>query len=230
MALIAWFGMLESGVHATIAGVAIGLLTPARPLYDNIEFDQTARRILDYYPADSPEPGFGELVEHEARLLADVARESIAPLSRLEHSLQGWSSFLIIPIFALANAGVRLTGIDIGEAATSSVALGVIVGLVVGKTFGVTLFAWLAVALGWGVLPRMTTWRHVTGTAMLAGIGFTVALFIAELAWRDPGLIAVAKIGIFIASIVAGVAGYLVLRGSPEISREAPAEPARQVV
>ena len=230
MALIAWFGLLESGVHATIAGVAIGLLTPARPLYDGVEFDSTARRILDYYPAESTEPRFYELVEHEARLLSDVARESIAPLSRLEHSLQSWSSFLIIPLFALANAGVRLVGVDLAGAATSAVAVGVALGLVVGKTVGVSLFAWLAVVLGWGVLPSNTTWRHVVGSAMLAGIGFTVALFIAELAYTDPGITDLAKIGIFIGSIVAGIAGYLFLRGAPQIEQETLVESARESV
>lgn len=215
VAIIAWFGFLESGVHATIAGVALGLLTPARPLYDNVEFDRTTRRILDYYPAQSEEPRFHELVEHEARLLVDVARESVAPLSRLEHALHNWSSFVIIPVFALANAGVRLVGIDIGQAATSKVALGVAVGLLVGKTVGVSLFAWLAVQLGWGILPRDVTWRHIIGTAILSGIGFTVALFIAELAYVDPELTGLAKIGIFMGSIAAGFLGYLFLRREP---------------
>ncbi len=225
VAIVAWFGFLESGVHATIAGVAIGLLTPARPLYSGVEFDRTARRILDYYPAESDEPQFYELVEHEARLLADVARESIAPLSRLEHALQNWSSFVIIPIFALANAGVRLVGIDVGAAATSAVAMGVALGLVIGKTVGVSVFAWLAVRLGWGALPRNTAWRHVLGTAMLSGIGFTVALFIAELAYRDPAITDLAKIGIFTGSIVAGVGGYLFLR----FASAGRAEPVEQV-
>ena len=212
VAIVAWFGFLESGVHATIAGVALGLLTPSRPLYNGAEFDRTTRRIIDYYPAESDEPRFHELVEHEARLLADVARESIAPLSRLENGLHNWSSFAIIPLFALANAGVRLVGVDLGEAATSAVALGVAVGLLVGKPIGVVAFAWFAVKLGWGVLPRNTGWNHIIGTAILAGIGFTVALFIAELAYTDAAITDLAKIGIFTGSIAAGVVGYLFLR------------------
>lgn len=212
LAIIAWYGFLESGVHATIAGVALGLLTPAHPLYSGTEFDRTARRILDYYPAESDEPRFHELVEHEARLLADVARESVAPLSRLEHALHNWSSFVIIPIFALANAGVRLVDIDVPAAATSTVAMGVTFGLFLGKPIGVTLFAWIAVRAGWGVLPKHTNWGHVVGTALLAGIGFTVALFIAELAYTDAAVTDLAKIGIFIGSIVAGVVGYFFLR------------------
>ena len=240
MALIAWFGFLESGVHATIAGVILGFITPSRSLYDAREFDRAARGIVErvfgpsphqgserehdraarsmveIFPADSPEPYFREKVEYEARLLSDVARESIAPLSRLQHLLHGWSAFVIVPIFALANAGVSFAGVDLAAAITSRVALGVAVGLVVGKTVGVTGFAWLVVKLGWGRLPSGVGWRHMTGTAMLAGIGFTVALFIAELAYTDHATIDLSKIGIFLGSIIAGVLGYLVLRSAPE--------------
>jgi len=210
--VITWFAFLESGVHATIAGVLIGLLTPARALYTNREFDQTARRILDYYPATSDDPEFQDLVEHEAILLADLARESVAPLNRLEHALHNWSSFLIVPIFALANAGVRLTGTDVGDSLTSSLALGVAFGLVVGKTVGVSLFSWIAIKTGLGRMPAGVEWRHILGVAMLAGIGFTVALFIAELAFTDAGLTDLAKIGIFVGSIISGLAGFVFLR------------------
>ena len=216
MGLIAWFGFLESGVHATIAGVILGFITPSRPLYDSREFDRAARRIVEIFPADSPEPYFREKVEYEARLLSDVARESIAPLSRLEHLLHGWSAFVIVPIFALANAGVSLAGVDLADAITSEVALGVAFGLVVGKTVGVTGFGWLVVKLGLGRLPSGVGWRHMMGTAMLAGIGFTVALFIAELAYTDHLTVDLSKIGIFLGSIIAGVLGYLVLRTAPE--------------
>ena len=123
-----------------------------------------------------------------------------------------WSSFLIVPIFALANAGVRFVDVSLGSAATSSVALGVAAGLVVGKTVGVTAFTWLAVKLGLGRLPKGTSWANVIGLAMIAGIGFTVSLFIAELAFSDEVLTDEAKIGIFIGSAVAGLAGYALLR------------------
>jgi NhaA family Na+:H+ antiporter len=212
--VVTWFAFLESGVHATIAGVLIGLLTPARPLYSPEEYDSTARRILDYYPASSDEPQFQELVDHEALLIADVARESVAPLNRLERALHNWSSFAIVPIFALANAGVRLVGTDIGGSLTSNLAMGVAFGLVFGKTIGVTLFSWIAVKSGLGRMPAGVEWRHIFGIAMLAGIGFTVALFIAELAFTDPHFTDLAKIGIFAASIVAGVVGYLVMRSA----------------
>lgn len=219
MAIIAWYCFLESGVHGTIAGVILGFITPSRSLYDNREFDRAARRIVDIFPAHSAEPGFQEKVEYEARMLAAVARESISPLSRLQHLLHVWSAFVIVPIFALANAGVSLAGIDLVDSVTSRVALGVAVGLVVGKAIGVTGFGWLVVKLGWGRLPSGVGWQHMIGTATLAGIGFTVALFIGELAFTDHTVIDLSKIGIFTGSILAGVIGYLILRSTPERSR-----------
>lgn len=215
MALIAWYGFLESGVHATIAGVILGLLTPSSPLYKAQEFDGAARRIIEIFPTGVPAPRFRERVEHEARLLSEVARESIAPLSRLEHLLHGWSAFVIVPIFALANAGVELAGVDILEAFSSPVTLGVAFGLVIGKMVGVTGFGWTVVKIGWGRLPDGVTWRQMIGTGILTGVGFTVALFIAELAYQDGYLIDLAKIGIFAGSIVAAVLGYAVLRSTP---------------
>ncbi len=229
MSLIAWYGFLESGVHATIAGVILGLITPSRPLYGAREFDGTARRIMDIFPTGVPAPRFRERVEHEARLLSEVARESIAPLSRVEHLLHGWSAFVIVPVFALANAGVELAGVDILDALTSRVALGVAFGLVVGKMIGVTGFGWLVVKLGWGRLPDGVNWRHMIGTGILTGVGFTVALFIAELAFEEPIHIDLAKIGIFTGSIVAAIAGYIVLRSASSTSPTASDESGTRV-
>jgi NhaA family Na+:H+ antiporter len=211
---LVWYAFLESGVHATIAGVIIGLITPARPLYTPEEFDATTRSVLDYYPSESGNGVRTSLAEYEARLVSDVARESISPLHRAEHALHNWSSYVIIPVFALANAGVRLVGVDIGAAITSAVSLGVIFGLVVGKTVGVSLFSWAAVRSGLGTLPDGVTWGNIAGVATLAGVGFTVALFITELAFTDEILADRAKIGIFLASIVAGIIGYIVMRAS----------------
>jgi NhaA family Na+:H+ antiporter len=216
-AFVTWFFLLESGVHATLAGVALGLMTPTRPLFSSDEFDNKARRILDAYPARATTQMAREHVDYEARQLTAVSHESIAPLSRLEHRLHFWSSFAIVPIFALANAGVRFAGVDLVDAVTHPVALGVGVGLVVGKMFGVSLFTFLAVKLNIGKLPRGTTWNHVWGLALLAGIGFTVALFIASLAFSDPSLADRAKTGIFLGSLIAGIAGYWILRRLPPV-------------
>ncbi len=221
MAVATWFFLLESGVHATLAGVALGLMTPSRPMFSSDEFDNKARRILDTYPARATTQTAREHVDYEARQLTAVAHESIAPLSRLEHRLLPWSSFAIVPIFALANAGVRFAGVDLVDAVTHPVALGVGVGLVAGKMFGVSLFTFVAVKLNIGRLPRGTTWQHVWGLALLAGIGFTVALFIASLAFDDPTLTDRAKTGIFLGSLTAGLAGYWLLRrSSPAVSMD----------
>ena len=129
----------------------------------------------------------------------------------MEHHLVGWSSFLIVPIFALANAGVDFRVINLTEALTSSVALGVSVGLVVGKLVGISGFTYAAVKLGLGKLPPETGWTHVVGLSVVAGIGFTVSLFITGLAFNDPHLTDLAKVGIFTGSVVAGVIGALIL-------------------
>jgi NhaA family Na+:H+ antiporter len=209
-----WFALLESGVHATLSGVALGLLTPAFALYSDEDYRRRATWILSRYDMDAAQPRAPERIDADAIELAAIARESVSPLDRLEIAIHPWSSFLIVPIFALANAGVRFAGVDVGEALTSSVALGVAVGLVVGKAFGISLFAWLAVQLGLAELPRHTTWADIMGIAVVAGVGFTVSLFITELAFDDPLLLDRAKLGIFVGSALAGILGYSILRRS----------------
>jgi NhaA family Na+:H+ antiporter len=212
MALVAWYLLLESGVHATLAGVALGLLTPARAMYSDRQYVERAGRILDRYDFDAAAPRGPERVDYDALVLSSVARESVSPLSRIEDALHPWSSFVVVPIFALANAGVRFAGVDLLDAATHPVALGVSLGLLVGKFVGISTFTWLAVKLGLGKLPRLTGWTHIVGLAGLAGIGFTVSLFVTGLAFDDPFLTDRAKTGIFIGSTIAGVAGYFLLR------------------
>lgn len=218
----AWLALLESGVHATLAGVALGLLTPAHAMYSDEEYRQRASWILSRYDMDARSPRAKERLDQQALELAAVARESVSPLDRLEVAIHPWSSFVIVPIFALANAGIRFADIDVGDAITSPVATGVALGLIVGKTVGISLFSFLAVRLGLASLPRATTWRHILGVAVVAGIGFTVSLFITELAFTAPELIDRAKIGIFIGSGVAGIAGYLILRSAPRVPEPSP--------
>jgi NhaA family Na+:H+ antiporter len=214
LGLVVWFLTLESGVHATLAGVALGFLTPARPMYPAEEFDRRARAILDTFPLEPDTPEAREHADHEAILLSDISAEAVSPLSRLEHRLQTWSSFVVVPLFALANAGVDFRGVDIVAALTSSVALGVATGLVVGKIAGITLFSFIAVRTGMGRLPAGTSWSQVIGLAAVAGIGFTVALFVAGLAFDDPAVNDLAKVGIFSGSLVAGVIGATILARS----------------
>jgi NhaA family Na+:H+ antiporter len=223
LGIMVWFFVFESGVHATLAGVALGFLTPVRPWYSDKEYHQRSRWILTQYDMDNASPDWREKVDRHALQLSAIAKESVAPLDRLERQLHPWSSFVIVPLFALANAGVRFTNVDVVEAATSAVSLGVAVGLIAGKTIGISLFTFLAVRLGLGRLPKRTGWRQITGLASLAGIGFTVSLFITELAFTggDAELFTdQAKIGIFIGSTIAGLTGWYLLKSSA--GREAP--------
>ncbi len=216
LAILAWYAFLESGVHATVAGVILGLLVPARAYYSDVDFRRRAGWILERWDRDAASPQAHARLDHDALELAVIAKESVSPLERWEHALHPWSSFLVIPLFALANAGVRFVNIDIVEAVTSPVALGVSVGLIVGKPVGIVVATWLGLKLKLGELPRHTSFGHIIGLGFLAGVGFTVSLFITELAFRsspDAHLFSdEAKIGIFIGSIVAGITGYTFLR------------------
>lgn len=203
-----WFCALESGVHPTIAAVAIGLLTPAHPFQEPAVVSAEAIRIANETADEPDDPdadaGFW-------RRLAWLSREAISPLTRVEHSLHEWSSFLVLPIFALANAGIALDADSLEAAAETPIALAVALGLVLGKTIGITLGAAIAVRLGLSVLPAGVRWAHVVGVAALAGIGFTVSLFIAGLAYTDPSELEAAKIGILGGSIVAALIGLAAL-------------------
>lgn len=141
----------------------------------------------------------------EAMERSAVAVQS--PLHRIEHGLTPWVTFVIIPVFALANAGIDLSDVDWRGALASRVTLGVATGLVVGKFVGVTTFCWLAVRLGWARLPEGVEWKHVGGAGFLAGIGFTMSLFIGQLAFRDPQFIEEAKLGILLASAASAALG-----------------------
>jgi NhaA family Na+:H+ antiporter len=212
MGFIIWYFTLESGVHATLAGVALGFLTPAYAFYTPREFDERARAILDVYPIEETgEPQAQEHADHEALLLSDIATEAVSPLNRLEHKLLTWSSFVVVPLFALSNAGVDFRSVSITEALTHRVALGVGAGLVIGKIVGISAASYGAVRFNLGKLPPGTTWRHVIGLSAVAGIGFTVALFVAGLAFDQPQLADLAKVGIFSGSLIAGIVGSIIL-------------------
>lgn len=202
--VVVWYAVLESGVHATIAGVALGLLTPATPLQREVEPGEVVGTVVD------PE----DLNAASARRANLYVRESVSVAERLETLIHPFSSFIILPVFALANAGIELSSDGIRDASTSTVTLGIILGLIVGKTVGVSLFAYLAVASGISSLPRNVTWPQVVAVAMLAGIGFTVALFITGLAFEDQLLDTQARMGILLASLLASVLGAFLLARS----------------
>ncbi|MFN0093406.1 MAG: Na+/H+ antiporter NhaA [Dehalococcoidia bacterium] len=211
VAIALWVAVLESGVHATVAGVIVAVLVPARATRTVEQADAEVEALLD---AARAARSSGDRERDEATLdrLGALASSAEAPLDRVEHAVHPWVSFVIIPIFALANAGVVIDRASVEAAANSAVTAGVAFGLVVGKPVGIFAFAWLAVRLGWAVLPTGVNFAQIAAMGLIAGIGFTVSLFITGLAYDDAGLVAEAKLGILAASVLAAVGGSLWLR------------------
>jgi NhaA family Na+:H+ antiporter len=216
--VVLWLVVLRSGVHATVAGVLLAATIPARVRLDAPAFVARSRSIIDRFEHTVvKDPAVGVEDDHEDLWeLETVTEQAQAPLLRLEHVLQPWVAFLIVPLFALANAGVAIRG-ELTTMVVDPVFLGVLLGLVVGKQVGISLAAWIVVRLGLASLPDGVSWRHVYGAAWLGGIGFTMSLFIAGLAYGEGPLLALAKVGILAASLVAGIGGYLLLRRLPPI-------------
>ena len=166
--ILTWAAMHQSGIHPTIAGVALGLMTPVRPWVDETRFDHFLAWAKEAIEPDSGNPS--PEAESVRRAVARAARESISPQRRLENSVHPWSAFVVLPIFALANAGVVIAAVD----PTDEITLGIIAGLVIGKPIGILTFSWLAVTLGIARKPDDVGWPHLFGAGMLAGIGFTM--------------------------------------------------------
>jgi NhaA family Na+:H+ antiporter len=194
-----WLATYASGVHATIAGVVLGLLTPAGRLLPASVAKEWANDLQD------------EPTAEEMHAMTRLARHSVSPAERIAHVLHPWSSFLIVPIFALANAGVSIKADAFEGAGAAAVTAGIMLGLVAGKTLGIAGAAWLGVRLGVARLPEGADWKMMFGIAAVAGIGFTVSLFVAELAFTDGALRDAAKIGVLAASTVAAVIGGIAL-------------------
>lgn len=203
--VVCWYSLHQAGVEAAIVGVVFGLLAPAEPFHDPSRLGEGVEEFIEHFE------------ENDHRVptrLADYVREVASPLDRIEDNLGPWVAFVIVPIFALANAGVSMStkGLDV------NVFAGVFAGLVLGKLVGVVAFTWFAVRLGIGRLPERTTWSHVVAMGATAGIGFTVALFVAGLSFDDADLLRSAKLGILTASTVAGLLGYSLLRRASRTS------------
>ncbi|MCA9829227.1 MAG: Na+/H+ antiporter NhaA [Dehalococcoidia bacterium] len=204
-----WVAVLESGIHATIAGVLLAFLTPSRPKQDVEKFRAEADLFLDAFDKNRGDSDAQQVVLHEFEA---AVRRSEAPLERLEHLIHPWVVFAIVPIFALANAGVEVTSEAFEGAIQSRVTYGVMLGLVLGKPIGIFLATWIAVRSGLAALPNGVSYAHILGVGMIAGLGFTVSLFVTDLAFDDALLIDEAKLGILAGSIIAGVAGLVFLR------------------
>jgi NhaA family Na+:H+ antiporter len=207
MGIAAWLATSASGIHPTIVGVALGLVTRATPFQRPAAVSVEAHRIADE-TADEPDP-----VDADAPLwlrLGQLSRQAVSPLARMESLLHPWTSFVVIPMFALANAGIVLSRSTLTEAATSPVTLGVVAGLVVGKPLGIALASWLGVRAGLARLPSDVRRSQLVGVGALAGIGFTVSIFIADLAFTGSSVREAATIGVLAASVLAGAVGAAV--------------------
>ena len=216
LGVIVWLLFLESGVHATVAGVLVAATIPIRVRVDSAGFLARGRDLLLVFERSGEYGHEGETSSEQRAILQeleDTAQEMQSPLQRFETALHPWVAFVIMPLFALSNAGVRIEGDLFGALThlTHPVAVGIILGLVVGKQVGVTAFALVAVRLGFAALPYGVTWSQFYGVALLGGIGFTMSLFITNLAFTSDLLNTEAKMGILLGSAIAGIMGYLIL-------------------
>lgn len=194
---ITWFGLHEANVHPTLTGVAFGLLAPVTPRRGSGPLD-----VEELYSR----PNF-----YAAQRVSREAKWTVSIVEWLEHRLHPWSAFVVVPLFALANAGIRIPASELGEAFRNEVTWGVILGLVVGKTIGITGATMLAVALRIGRLPEGVTVRYVVGAGALGGIGFTVSLFVTELAFGDELVGTDARLGVLVGSLIAAIIGTLIM-------------------
>ncbi|MBN9794468.1 MULTISPECIES: Na+/H+ antiporter NhaA [unclassified Pseudonocardia] len=200
--ILCWVAVLRSGVHPSVVGVALGLLVNAYAPR-RTEMVEAVRIGKNFLLDPTPE---------RARTARAVAVAAVSPNERLQQAIQPWSSYVIVPLFVLANAGVVLSSETLSAAATSMLTWGIVLGLVVGKPIGVAAATWIALRTGLGRVPDTLRWGQLMGGAALSGIGFTVALFVTELALTDELLVAEAKIGILTGSVLAALSGWLVFR------------------
>lgn len=213
--VLLWIAVHASGVHATLAGILLAMTIPARPAHSPAQFERRVEELQAAFRADrrstqtSDDPLSNDRMASIAEAMERSAAAVQSPLQRVEHALTPWVTFVIIPIFALANAGIDLSAIEWAQALSNTVTVGVFAGLVAGKFIGVSLFSWIAVRLGWARLPAGVQWKHLTGAAWLAGIGFTMSLFISQLAFANPEVVEQAKLGILLGSALSAVVGLV---------------------
>ncbi len=213
LGLLLWLALLKSGVHATLAGVLTALTIPARSLFEPQQFSGNMRKLLDKFDANH-RPGVSIMRNEKQLSILQTFENGVhsmeTPLQRLEHKLHMPVAFIIIPIFALANAGIPIELAGIGETLLHPVTLGVMAGLLFGKFLGITGFCFLAIKLGIGRLPQGVSFNQLAGVSVVAGIGFTMSIFIAELAFvGQEQYLLMAKTGILFASLIAGIIGYI---------------------
>ncbi|MEZ4223609.1 MAG: Na+/H+ antiporter NhaA [Polyangiaceae bacterium] len=221
-AVVVWAGMYTAGVHPTIAGVIVGMLTPVRSWYGQRGFASVARRAIDDFSARVRSQASMQELMGPLSQIESAQREALPPVSRLSAVLHPWVAFGIMPLFALANAGVDLSTVNLAYPAAGLVAWGVALGLFLGKPLGIVAACWLSVKAGVCSLPRGVDFRGIFVVGLAAGIGFTMAIFIAGLAFPDAGHLGMAKLAVLVGSGGAGViallAGRFFLKPSPELA------------
>jgi len=213
VAVFLWYALLQSGVHATLAGILGALSVPAVPKYNPERFSQHVRDLMHRFDS-SHEPGKSIMTNDRLRAVVQTLENGVhsveAPLQRLEHVWHMPVAYLVIPVFALANAGIPLEFSSLGDTLTHPVMLGVSMGLLLGKFIGITGTSWLMLKLGMAAMPRDTRFSQIAGVSLLAGIGFTMSIFVAQLGFEEnPELLLMAKTGILLASLLAGVTGFI---------------------
>lgn len=213
LGMFLWYAVLKSGIHSTIAGVLLAACIPLRSRINAAQFIKRCKEILEHFQQISvhPEASAGDEDQQLAvKALEENCDRVEAPLRRFQHALHPWVSFLIMPVFAMANAGIVLD-ISAFSRIAHPVGLGIIIGLVFGKQIGITVFSWLAVKIGIAKLPDHVRWSQIYGLSCLGGIGFTMSLFVAGLAFGESHLLSIAKLGILVASIISAVIGTIIL-------------------
>lgn len=217
-----WLAILGSGVHATVAGVLVAMCIPAKARYDTDTFLGKVRAYVDRFECEPGSCGYSILLNKDhldaVQAIEEACYDVESPLQRLEHGLQSWITLVILPLFALANAGLALMGLNIARAITHPVTLGIATGLLVGKPLGISLFTYLAYKTLKAPLPAGVSWSHIIGAGVLGGIGFTMSLFISGLSFPTAQLVELSKLGIIMGSMLSGIVG-LVLLAFGSISR-----------
>ncbi|MEG0070938.1 MAG: Na+/H+ antiporter NhaA [Raoultibacter sp.] len=212
--VLLWLCVFMSGIHSTIAGVLLAFTIPAGSRVNLKSFaswsGEKVKEANESFIADVPILGQDSYIENVSHL-SKVARQVVPPATRLEHALHPWVNFLVLPLFALTNAGVCLIDGSLGNIFADPVLYGVFLGLLVGKPVGILLFSIVTVKLKIAHLPEHSNWMHIIGAGILGGVGFTMAIFVANLAFSDPAIVTTAKVGILSASAMAGVIGFLFL-------------------
>ncbi|MCA0444935.1 MAG: Na+/H+ antiporter NhaA [Bacteroidetes bacterium] len=209
-----WLAFLKSGIHATLAGVLLAISIPSATRIQPFEFEKSIEKIMSFFRQVSGKSDSELKNEDQASAIQSiktVCEHAESPAEHLEHKLHPWVIWFIMPVFALANAGITLNG-SLGSLLANEISYGVIMGLVIGKQAGIFTFSWLAVKLNFATLPTGISWIQIYGISALAGIGFTMSLFIAGLAFAEGELLNSAKAGIILGSVISGITGWLILK------------------